>query len=157
MSDESAKDKIRIIQKPAQEIDDLSSQMKALLESYRQNIYETWKKKTKENYSGLNPNKKSEAAAGWPITDVTFNDIDGKTAVVYIGCDGTQFYSGFYFDFNQSDEDRKLQGPTVEKLKKHLSQTNDIKQMFESFDNDQFDEVYQHFEETIAIVKDNDN
>ena len=157
LSDESAKDKIRIIQKPAQEIDDLSSQMKALLESYRQNIYETWKKKTKENYSGLNPNKKSEAAAGWPITDVTFNDIDGKTAVVYIGCDGTQFYSGFYFDFIQSDEDRKLQGPTVEKLKKHLSQTNDIKQMFESFDNDQFDEVYQHFEETIAIVKDNDN
>ena len=76
---------------------------------------------------------------------------------IVIGCDGTQFYSGFYFDFNQSDEDRKLQGPTVEKLKKHLSQTNDIKQMFESFDNDQFDEVYQHFEETIAIVKDNDN
>ncbi len=157
LTGKSAKDRIRIIQKPAQELDDLSSQMKALLESYRQNIYETWKKKTKENYSGLNPNKKSEAAAGWPITDVTFDDIDGKLAVVYIGCDGTQFYSGFYFDFNQSDEDRKLQGPTVEKLKKHLSQTNDINQMFESFDNDQFDEVYQHFEETIAIVKGNDN
>ena len=134
--------------------------MKALLESYRTNIYETWKKKTKENYPKLHPNEKSETAKGWPITDVTFDNIDGKqgkSAVVYIGCDGSQFYSGFYFDFNQSDGDRELQGPTVEKLKGRLSQTNDIKQMFESFDNDQFDEVYQHFEESIAIIKKNSN
>ena len=157
LSEKSDKDCISSLREKCNGINEVAQQMNKMIEDYRKNIYETWKKKTKENFSGLNPNKKSEAAAGWPITDVTFDDIDGKTVVVYIGCDGTQFYSGFYFDFIQSDEDRKLQGPTVEKLKKHLSQTNDIKQMFESFDNDQFDEVYQHFEETIAIVKGNDN
>lgn len=163
LSDESAKDKIRIIQKPAQEIDDLSSQMKALLESYRQNIYETWKKKTEEKYSKLRPNQVSKGSGkGWVITDVTFDDIDGKQgkrAVVSIGCDGTQFYSGFYFDFDLPAQDRELRGPTVERLEKqnHLNDRNKREELFKSFDIEQFDEVYQHFEETIAIVKDNDN
>lgn len=163
LSDESAKDKIRIIQKPAQEIDDLSSQMKALLESYRQNIYETWKKKTEAKYSKLYPNQVSQGSGkGWVITDVTFDDIDGKQgkrAVVSIGCDGTQFYSGFYFAFDLPEQDRKLQGPTVERLKSknHLKDRNIREELYKSFDIEQFDEVYQHFEETIAIVKDNDN
>ena len=157
LTDKSAKDKIQTIQKSAQEMDDLSSQMKALLESYRKNIYETWKEKTAEKYPELHPNKKSEDAKGWPITDVTFDDIDGKPAVVSIGCDGTQFYSGFYFDFILPNQDRELQGSTVERLKKHLPESNKRNEMFESFGIDQFDEVYQHFENTIAIVKNNDN
>lgn len=163
LSDESTKDKIRIIQKPAQEIDDLSSQMKALLESYRQNIYETWKKKTEAKYSKLYPNQVSQGSGkGWVITDVTFDDIDGKQgkrAVVSIGCDGTQFYSGFYFAFDLPEHDRKLQGPTVERLKSknHLKDRNIREELYKSFDIEQFDEVYQHFEETIAIVKGNDN
>lgn len=163
LSDESTKDKIRIIQKPAQEIDDLSSQMKALLESYRQNIYETWKKKTEAKYSKLCPNQVSQGSGkGWVITDVTFDDIDGKQgkrAVVSIGCDGTQFYSGFYFAFDLPEQDRKLQGPTVERLKSknHLKDRNIREELYKSFDIEQFDEVYQHFEETIAIVKGNDN
>ena len=156
---ESARDKIRIIQKSAQEIDDLSSQMNALLESYRQNIYETWKKTTAEKYPELHPNKKTEDAKGWLITDVTFKDIEGKRAVVSIGCDGSQFYSGFYFDFDLPAQDRELRGPTVERLKKenHLPHCNGRNEMFKSFGIDQFDEVYQHFEKTIAIVNNNDN
>lgn len=152
-----AKDKILIIQKSAQEMDDLFSQMKALLDIYRKSIYETWKKKTEEKYPKLYPNEKSNAPKGWPITDVTIDNIDGKPAVVYLGCDETQFYSGFYFDFDLPDQYRELKGSTVERLKEHLQQTNDIKQMFESFGIDQFDEVYQHFEKTIAIVKNSDN
>ena len=160
LSEKNEKECISFLREKSNDFNEITQQMNKMIDEYRNNIYETWKKKTEENYSGLNPNKKSEAGIGWPITDVTFDNIDGKqgkSAVVYIGCDGSQFYSGFYFDFNQSDGDRELQGPTVEKLKGRLSQTNDIKQMFESFDNDQFDEVYQHFEETIAIVKNNDN
>lgn len=165
LTGESAKDKIRNIQKSAQELDDLSSQMKALLESYRQNIYETWKKKTEEKYSKFNlyPNQVSEGSGkGWVITDVTFDDIDGKQgkrAVVSIGCDGTQFYSGFYFAFDLPEQDRKLQGPTVERLKNenHLKDSNIREELYKSFGIDQFDEVYQHFEKTIAIVKGNDN
>ena len=160
---ESAKDKIRNILKSAEEIDDISSQMKALLESYRQNIYETWKKKTEAKYSKLYPNQVSQGSGkGWVITDVTFDDIDGKQgkrAVVSIGCDGTQFYSGFYFAFDLPEQDRKLQGPTVERLKSknHLKDSNIREELYKSFDIEQFDEVYQHFEETIAIVKGNDN
>ena len=163
LTSESAKDKIQDIQKSAQELDDLSSQMKALLESYRQNIYETWKKKTEEKYSKLHPNQVSNGSGkGWVITDVTFDDIDGKQgkrAVVSIGCDGTQFYSGFCFAFDLPAQDRELQGPTVERLEKqnHLKARNIRKELYKSFDKEQFDEVYQHFEKTIAIVKNNDN
>lgn len=163
LTGESAKDKIRNILKSAEEIDDISSQMKALLESYRQNIYETWKKKTEAKYSKLYPNQVSQGSGkGWVITDVTFDDIDGKQgkrAVVSIGCDGTQFYSGFYFAFDLPEQDRKLQGPTVERLKRknHLKDSNIREELYKSFDIEQFDEVYQHFEETIAIVKGNDN
>lgn len=163
LTGESAKDKIRNILKSAEEIDDISSQMKALLESYRQNIYETWKKKTEAKYSKLYPNQVSQGSGkGWVITDVTFDDIDGKQgkrAVVSIGCDGTQFYSGFYFAFDLPEQDRKLQGPTVERLKSknHLKDSNIREELYKSFDIEQFDEVYQHFEETIAIVKGNDN
>ena len=163
LTGESAKDKIRNILKSAEEIDDISSQMKALLESYRQNIYETWKKKTEAKYSKLYPNQVSQGSGkGWVITDVTFDEIDGKQgkrAVVSIGCDGTQFYSGFHFAFDLPEQDRKLQGPTVERLKSknHLKDSNIREELYKSFDIEQFDEVYQHFEETIAIVKGNDN
>ncbi len=171
LSEKSDKECISFLREKSDSINEVSQQMNKMIEDYRKNIYETWKKKTAEKYSKLEPNKVSEGSGkGWVITDVTFDNIDGirgKRAVVSIGCDGAQFYSGFYFDFNLPVQDRELIGSTVERLKKphhddlnqqeHLPHSNDRKEMYKSFDIEQFDEVYQHFEETIAIVKDNDN
>lgn len=168
LSDESAKDKIRTIQKPAQEIDDLSSQMKALLESYRQIIFDSWREQTRKNYSRFCPNKKHNEN-NWFITDVTIENVYGRQVTVYMGADYTEvnsiiFYCGFFLDYNSTDENdsivenrikQELQSSEIE-----LSGTNNKtqpKQIFEAFDEynykDVFDVAYKAFCDIVNKVK----
>ncbi len=168
LSDESAKDKIRTIQKPAQEIDDLSSQMKALLESYRQIIFDSWREQTRKNYSRFCPNKKHNEK-NWFITDVTIENVYGRQVTVYMGADYTEvnsiiFYCGFFLDYNSTDENdsivenrikQELQSSEIE-----LSGTNNKtqpKQIFEAFDEynykDVYDVAYKAFCDIVNKVK----
>ncbi len=168
LSDESAKDKIRTIQKPAQEIDDLSSQMKALLESYRQIIFDSWREQTRKNYSRFCPNKKHNEK-NWFITDVTIENVYGRQVTVYMGADYTEvnsiiFYCGFFLDYNSTDENdsivenrikQELQSSEIE-----LSGTNNKtqpKQIFEAFDEynykDVYDVAYKAFRDIVNKVK----
>lgn len=168
LSDESAKDKIRTIQKPAQEIDDLSSQMKALLESYRQIIFDSWLEQTRKNYSRFCPNKKHNEN-NWFITDVTIENVYGRQVTVYMGADYTEvnsiiFYCGFFLDYNSTDENdsivenrikQELQSSEIE-----LSGTNNKtqpKQIFEAFDEynykDVYDVAYKAFCDIVNKVK----
>ena len=159
---ESAKDKIRNIQKSALELDDLSSQMKALLESYRQIIFESWREQTRKKYSGLQPNKKHDEK-GWYITDVTISNVYGRQVPVYMGADHTgvntvSFYCGFFIDDNSADENESV----LEKLKKELQlfEINDKaqpKQIFKGFEEDDYkddyDVVYKAFCDIVNKAK----
>lgn len=159
---ESAKDKIRNIQKSALELDDLSSQMKALLESYRQIIFESWREQTRKKYSGLQPNKKHDEK-GWYITDVTISNVYGRQVTVYMGADHTgvntvSFYCGFFIDDNSADENESV----LEKLKKELQlfEINDKaqpKQIFKGFEEDDYkddyDVVYKAFCDIVNKAK----
>jgi hypothetical protein len=79
---------------------------------------------------------------------VTINDIDEKQVTVYIGADYTEvasaiFYCGIFYDYDSTDEKRRLQGSVVEKLKPVLPQTNEkSQQIFKSFDNDDYRDDY---------------
>lgn len=167
LTGESAKDKIWNIQKSALELDNLSSQMKALSESYRQIIFESWREQTRKNYSGLQPNKKHDEK-GWYITDVTISNVYGRQVTVYMGADyfganSIIFYCGFFLDDNSTDEnDSVVENRIKDEL--HLSgielsginekaQPKQIFKVFEEDDyKDNYDVVYKAFCDIVNIV-----
>lgn len=159
---QSETEKIQNIQKSAQELDSLTSQMKTLLETYRQNIFERWREQTSKQYPEFRPNKKHEAKR-WFITDVTIKNIDEKQISVYIGADYIEgnsviFYCGIFYDHDSTDEIQRLQESVVDKLGLKLPHTNKIaQQIFNSFDNgvyrDDYNVVYKFFCNIVDNIK----
>ena len=133
-------------------VEEVTSQMKALLETSRQEIFEWWREQTRTKYSKFLPCKKYDEHTGWFITDVTVN-IDGKEADIYIGEDPFYLYCGFYF--NVPLEERQIQNDEnkiAERL--CLTESNEKKELFVSYskDKDAYNMVWNKFCEIVDKI-----
>lgn len=133
-------------------VEEVTSQMKALLETSRQEIFEWWREQTRTKYSKFLPCKKYDEHTGWFITDVTVN-IDGKEADIYIGEDPFYLYCGFYF--NVPVEERQIQNDEnkiAERL--CLTESNEKKELFVSYskDKDAYNMVWNKFCEIVDKI-----
>lgn len=133
-------------------VEEVVSQMKALLETSRQRIFERWREQTRSKYSEFLPCKEYDKFTGWFITDVTVK-IKGKDAVVYIGEDSFYLYCGFYFDV-PVEERQILNEENKISDRLGLTQPNKKNELFESYskEEDAYNMVWNKFCKTVDII-----
>ncbi len=143
---EKVETKAKNLYENIQHVKDILYQMDALSETYRQRIHEEMRKETEKKYPELNTNEQYPTSNGWLVTDVTFDKIDNKKAIVYMGMD-TYYYCGFYFDYNLPEEERQVQkGRVVEELHILLPYSNSRQhQIYQSFDKEDFKAAFEFF------------
>lgn len=156
IQNKNEKESIKILQERIDSFNAITSQMHHLLNKYRERIFDGWRKETERKFPlDLYPNRVHNEVNDWYITDVTFKNIDGKNAIVYIGSDPSYLFCGFCFDFNIVDSERSLLKediPIVNKLKKRLQGPNDKQQLFVSFSENEYEEAYNCFCEIIKEI-----
>jgi len=155
IQNKNEKESIKILQERIDCFNAITSQMHHLMNEYRERIFDGWRKETERKFPKLYPNRVHNEVNNWYITDVTFENVDGKKAIVYLGADPSYLFCGFCFDFAIVENERSLKKddvPIVNKLKERLQGLNGKQQLFASFSENEYDEAYNCFCEIIKEI-----
>ena len=135
-------------------VEEVVSQMKVLLETSRQSIFEQWQEQTRTKYRQFMPNNNTEKSKGWFITDVTIK-MEDKETIVYLGEDSSNIYCGFCFNMPIEERRQYQNDANIIKERLELTQSNDKEEIFVSYfkeDKDSYNIAWNRFREVVEVL-----
>ena len=142
-------DKVKALQDEIDNMSEVIAKMKSLRDSYRQNIFNSWKERTKASFPELNPNEREP----W-YTDVSFIDSNNKKVFVYIFESNRGFYCQVEYDnrLYKSKEEKAIEGSFIESLQDILPE-REWWCVWKWIPSDNYEEVYSLFCEVVERCK----
>ena len=134
----SDKDRIDVLKK---KISDFNRITNALVDKYRQNIFDSWKSDIRSHFTTLSECPFPDKYIGVDI------DYYGKLIHVFIYAN-SRFYCQVEYDRSLPEDERKIKGSPVMQLDNLLKYKNDT-QIWEYFNYDDFEGVYDCFKKVI--------
>lgn len=147
------KDKVKALQEEIDKMSEVMEKMTSLRDSFRQNIFNSWKEQTKARFPELNPNENDS----W-YTDVSFMDSNNKKVFVYIFESNRGFYCQIEYDnrLYKSKEERTIEGSFIESLQDILPE-REWWCVWKWIPSDKYEDIYSLFCDVVerckAIIK----
>lgn len=142
-------EKVKALQEEIDNMSEVMEKMKTLRDSYRQNIFNSWKEQTNSRFSELTPN-------GYDAyyTDVSLIDPEtNKKVVIYISENSSGLYCQVEYDNKLPKEDRVIEGSFILSLRDILPQYA-WHCVWKYIPSDNYDEVYSLFCRVVERCKD---
>lgn len=144
-------EKVKALQEEIDNMSEVIEKMTSLRDSYRQNIFNSWKERTKTRFPELNPNQNES----W-YTNVSLIDSSNKKVFVYIYKDNNGLYCQVEYDNSLPKEERAIEGSFIESLIDLLPR-KEWYCVWKYIPSENYDEVYSLFCDVVerckAIIK----
>jgi hypothetical protein len=140
-------DKVNALQEEIDNMSEVLKKMTSLRDTYQQNIFNSWKERTKTRFPELNPNQNES----W-YTNVSLIDSSNKKVFVYIYKDNNGLYCQVEYDNSLPKEERAIEGSFIESLIDLLPR-KEWYCVWKYISSENYDEVYSLFCDVVERCK----